>query len=216
MSRPAKFQVDPRLAMLLGASYRSSEQAIQELVDNAWDADAEHVWINLPDPVTDRPVNVRDDGSGMKELQVRNEYLKIARDRRANKGDWTPGKRRLVKGRKGIGKFAGLMMAGIMRLETSAGGQHTCLTIRTEDLLAGAELEALRLPIEINVCASEEHGTEISLSALDQRWNYPTVERLKELLVLEYGREEGFQIIVNGSVVGIEDVRGMPATADAD
>jgi DNA mismatch repair ATPase MutL len=44
--------------MLLGATYRSSEQAIQELVDNAWDADAEHVWITLPDAVTADPVIV--------------------------------------------------------------------------------------------------------------------------------------------------------------
>ena len=42
MARPAEFQVDPRLAALLGAVYRSSGQAIQELVDNAWDADAEN------------------------------------------------------------------------------------------------------------------------------------------------------------------------------
>jgi DNA mismatch repair ATPase MutL len=71
MARPAKFHVDPRLAMLLGAAYRSSEQAIQELVDNAWDADAEHVWISLPDAVTSDPVVVRDDGCGMKEHEVR-------------------------------------------------------------------------------------------------------------------------------------------------
>jgi Histidine kinase-, DNA gyrase B-, and HSP90-like ATPase len=214
MARPAKFHVDPRLAMLLGAAYRSSEQAIQELVDNAWDADAEHVWISLPDAVTSDPVVVRDDGCGMKEQEVRSEYLNIARDRRASKGDRTPAKHRVVKGRKGIGKFAGLMMAGIMRLETSARGQRTSLTIRKEDLQAGAELEALPLPIEIANNEPNEHGTEVRLSALDQHWNYPTAERLKELLVLEYGREEGFQIVVNGKVVGIEDVRGTPATAD--
>jgi hypothetical protein len=215
MARPAKFQVDPRLATLLGAAYRSSEQAIQELVDNAWDADSEHVWITLPEPVTSDPVIVRDDGSGMKEQEVRNEYLKIARDRRATKGDRTAGNHRLVKGRKGVGKFAGLMMAGIMRVETCARGQRTCLTIRKEDLHAGAELEALPLPIDVGNCEPEEHGTEVSLSALDQHWNYPSAERLKELLVLEYGREEGFHIIVNGNVVGIEDVRGIPAMADA-
>jgi hypothetical protein len=201
--------------MLLGAAYRSSEQAIQELVDNAWDADAEHVWITLPDPVTSDPVILRDDGSGMKEQEVRNEYLKIARDRRATKGDWTLDKHRRVKGRKGIGKFAGLMMAGIMRLETCARGQRTCLTICKEDLHAGAELEALQLPIEVGSCELEEHGTEVSLSALDQHWNFPSADRLKELLVMEYGREEGFHVIVNGDVVGIEDVRGTPAMADA-
>ena len=187
MARPAKFQVDPRLATLLGAAYRSSEQAIQELVDNAWDADAEHVLITLPDPVTNDLVIVRDDGSGMREQEVRNEYLKVARDRRAAKGDRTPGKRRPVKGRKGVGKFAGLMMAGIMRLETRARGQRTCLTIRKDDLHAGAELEALPLPIDVGTCEAGEHGTEVILSALDQRWNFPRADRLKELLALEYG-----------------------------
>ena len=215
MARPAKFQVDPRLAMLLGAVYRSSEQAIQELVDNAWDADAEHVWITLPEPLTSDPVTVRDDGSGMKEQEVRNVYLKIARDRRAAGGHQTPSKRRPVKGRRGVGKFAGLMMAGIMSLETRVRGQCTRLMICKEDLHAGAELEALPLQIDVGNCGPEEHGTEVSLSALEQNWNYPNADRLKELLVLEYGREEGFHIIVNGSVVGIEDVRGAAVLADA-
>ncbi|MBL8296557.1 MAG: hypothetical protein JNN08_32230 [Bryobacterales bacterium] len=81
--------------------------------------------------------------------------------------------------------------------------------------LAGRwELQALPLPIEVANCGPDEHGTEVSLSALDQHWNYPTAERLKELLVLEYGREEGFHIVVNGKAVGIEDVRGTPAIAD--
>lgn len=152
-------------------------------------------------------------GAG-KEQEVRNEYLKIARDRRASKGERTPNKHRRVKGRKGVGKFAGRMMAGVMCLDTRARGQRTSLTIRKEDLQAGAEIEDLPLLIEVGQCGSEEHGTEVSLTSLDQHWNYPSPERLKELLVLEYGREEGFQIIVNGSVVGIEDVRGAPAAAD--
>lgn len=36
-----RFQVDPRLATLLSQEYSSSERALKELVDNAWDADAE-------------------------------------------------------------------------------------------------------------------------------------------------------------------------------
>ncbi len=39
------FAIDPRLAALLGDSYRSTEQAIQELVNNAGDADGEEVII---------------------------------------------------------------------------------------------------------------------------------------------------------------------------
>jgi HSP90 family molecular chaperone len=129
MSRHASFQVDPRLASLLGETYRSSEQAIKELVDNAWDADAAHVWISLPATMTLDPIVVRDDGSGMTEREVRQEYLRIARDRRASKGERTPECNRKVKGRKGIGKFAGLMVADRMEVATRARGVETRLVI---------------------------------------------------------------------------------------
>ena len=49
MSPTAFFQVDPRLASVLSEQYRSSEQALKELVDNAWDADADNVSITLPE-----------------------------------------------------------------------------------------------------------------------------------------------------------------------
>lgn len=214
MARAARFHVDPRLAALLGAAYRSSEQAIQELVDNSWDADADTVWITLPEVITGDELIVEDDGSGMTEQEVRSEYLKIARDRRQTKGDRTPRKNRPVKGRKGVGKFAGLMMAGVMRLNTRARGNATTLTIRKEDLRSGPELEALSLPIEAHKCDPAAHGTEIRLSKLEQHWNHPNPDRLRSILVMEYGREEGFQIYVNGTGLSIEDVRGVPVAED--
>jgi Histidine kinase-, DNA gyrase B-, and HSP90-like ATPase len=217
MPRHANFQVDPRLAMLLGETYRSSEQAIKELVDNAWDADANNVWITLPDPITLDTVRVRDDGTGMTEREVQSEYLKIARDRRATKGERTLAHHRLVKGRKGIGKFAGLIVADQMDLETRARGQLTKLTIRKDELVEGVgDLEKLPLAVESAPCQEDEHGTEIALSRLDQKLNFPDAERLKQLLVLEYGREDGFAIFVGATRVGIEDVPGIAYTAESD
>ncbi|MGE0328323.1 MAG: ATP-binding protein [Polyangiaceae bacterium] len=105
MVKAARFKVDPKLASLLGESYRSSEEALKELVDNAWDADAENVNITLPGAVDGGPIVIEDDGSGMTETELREEYLKIANDRCTRKGETTPTKRRKVKGRKGIGKF---------------------------------------------------------------------------------------------------------------
>src|SRR5258708_4412934 len=134
MARGANFKVDPKLAHLLGEGYRSTEQAIKELVDNAWDAEAGSVWITLPATMTSDPIEVRDDGSGMTEPEVRNEYLKIASDRRSRKGDRTPNMHRIVKGRKGIGKFAGLMVANIMEVETATRGKLTRLSIAKQTL----------------------------------------------------------------------------------
>src|SRR5436189_4944333 len=111
MTDTAFFQVDTQLTALLGETYRSSETAIKELVDNAWDADADHVWVTLPEVVSKEPIVVRDDGLGMAPSVVRTEYLNIASDRRSRSGEKSVKYGRKIKGRKGIGKFAGLAMA---------------------------------------------------------------------------------------------------------
>ena len=120
MSATANFKVDPRLASILGESYRSSEYALKELIDNAWDAEAAEVRITVPTILSEDPIIIEDDGSGMKPAEVRDEYLNIANPRWTRKGDRTPNKNRLVKGRRGVGKFAGLILASRMELETTA------------------------------------------------------------------------------------------------
>jgi hypothetical protein len=125
MTLSANFQVDPRLAALLGENYRSLEKALKELIDNTWDANAETVSISLPDLWEKGPIVIHDDGTGMTEKEVRSDYLAIASPRASRKGKYTPLKNRRVKGRKGIGKFAGLVMAGEMKIETRRNGQFT-------------------------------------------------------------------------------------------
>ncbi len=209
MSKRAQFRVDPRLASLLGEGYRSTEQALKELIDNAWDADAEHVWISLPEPMTSDPIVVRDDGSGMTEREVRSEYLKVARDRRTSKGDRTPKKHRSVKGRKGIGKFAGLVAADVMDLDTRVRGQLTTLRIVKQQVLeAHQDLEKIDLPIATTTCKKSDHGTKLTLSSLNTHFTLPQPESLRELLALEYGRERDFALFVNGEQLAHEDIPG--------
>ena len=92
-----RFQVDSRLATLLSQEYRSTERALKELVDNAWDADADQVSIQLPKPLSGEPIVIRDDGTGMTEEELRRHYLTIAKDRRSARGERTTGKNRQVK-----------------------------------------------------------------------------------------------------------------------
>jgi len=217
MTQKARFQVDPRLATLLGDSYRSSEQAIKESVDNAWDADAENVYITLPDPMTSDPIRIEDDGSGMTSNEVLNEYLVVANDRRSRKGERTPRKNRLVKGRKGVGKFAGLMAANTMIVESKARGFLTHLLINKEDLLsASADLEGIDLPLETTKCTQEDHGTTIILSHLNQNLSFPNPEKLKRILILEYGRQADFRIHVNDEQLSIDDIPGETFTDEIE
>lgn len=136
--RKTTFKVDPRLATLLGENYRSSELALRELVDNSWDADAQNVWITLPSVLTDdATIEFRDDGSGMTSEELRSEYLIIANNRRDRRGD-TTGTGRPVKGRKGIGKFAGLFVGSTMQMETRARGISSTVSIEKQALAAAS------------------------------------------------------------------------------
>lgn len=209
MSEKANFKGDPRLASLLGETYRSTEHAVKELVDNAWDADATTISITLPDPMTADSIVIEDNGSGMTEQEVRNEYLVVANDRRSRKGDRTKQLKRLVKGRKGIGKFAGLMVANVMAIETTARGKTTRVVISKDDLLnASCDLESIDLPLSITDAADGTSGTKVTLSSLSDRFEFPLPERLKPLLMTEYGREEDVRISVNRVPLGLDDLPG--------
>lgn len=217
MSGKAHFQVDSRLAILLGDTYRSTEQALKELVDNAWDAEADHIWITLPNEMTTEAIVLKDDGSGMTEQEVSSEYLFVANDRRSRKGDLTASKRRKVKGRKGIGKFAGLMAASVMRMETKARGVSTTFIVDKKQLLeAGRDIEQIPLELQTSSCPTEEHGTCITLSELDQHLSFPVPDKLKQILIHEYGRETDFKIFINDKALGIEDISGRTLTQDVE
>ncbi|MDP3229534.1 MAG: ATP-binding protein [Acidovorax sp.] len=204
----AHFQVSSRLASLLSQEYSSTEKALKELVDNAWDADAESVSITLPAPMSDEPIVVEDDGTGMTAAEIRGHYLAIAADRRVARGERTAGRNRRVKGRKGIGKFAGLMAAAEMNVETRARSRVSAFTVRLSDLAQIQDIEKLPIEVQGADCGASEHGTKITLFGLHQGLAFPDAGKLRQVLLQEYGREAGVSISVNGKRLGVDDVQG--------
>lgn len=203
-----KFKVDPRLALLLSEGYRSTEVALKELVDNAWDADAETVNIYLPEPMTRQPIIVEDDGSGMTEQEIKREYLIVASNRRLRRGEITPNKKRKVKGRKGIGKFAGLMAASTMRLETKSRGKSCSFTLNSKDIIDFNDLEGIPIILDVKDELKEKHGTKIVLTNMTQGLRFPNPDKLRQLLIYEYGRETGFKITIDEKELDIDDIQG--------
>lgn len=203
-----RFQVDSRIATLLSQEYPSSERALKELVDNAWDADAERVVIVLPKPLSGESIVIKDNGTGMTEEELRRHYLSIAADRRSRRGERTSGKKRLVKGRKGIGKFAGLMAAAVMTLETHARGRLCRISLRLDDLSQVEDIEQLNISLQSEPCGPELHGTTITLSDLHQGLAYPDANRLRQILLQDYGRQDDFAITIDGKRLDVDDVSG--------
>lgn len=202
-----KFQVDPRIALLLSEGYRSTELALKELVDNAWDADAENINISLPSLFSNDPIIVEDDGSGMTEAEIKKEYLVIASNRRSRGGEITP-KKRKIKGRKGIGKFAGLMASSTMYLETVSRGKLSSFTLNSKDLSNFQNLNGMPIILKVENDISKEHGTKIVLTDLVKGLKFPNPDKLRQALMYEYGRETDFNIIVDGKPLDIDDIQG--------
>lgn len=64
------FGVNSRIATLLSNEYSSTERALIELIDNAWDADATRVLVDIPEPLSGSPIVVSDNGNGMTVDQI--------------------------------------------------------------------------------------------------------------------------------------------------
>ncbi|EKJ86153.1 histidine kinase/DNA gyrase B/HSP90-like ATPase [Leptospira meyeri] len=210
MYKAAKFKVDPALTKILGESYTSVEAAIKELVDNCYDADSTIVSVEFPNPFDHSKIIITDNGDGMTPDEVRDQYLKIASSRTSRKGDTTYGKKRKVKGRKGIGKFAGLMIASFMEVKTKSKGQETTIVISKEAILGkDKDLDSIELPINSISCDKNSHGTTITLTGLNQNFTFPNPEKLKQILSREYLRENDFSVTVNNEEVSVKDIPGQ-------
>lgn len=226
MSSPGHFVIDPRLAAVLGESYRRSAEALKELVDNAWDADAEAVTITMPANITlddssPNPVIIEDDGLGMTESEVRQCYLRVAQSRsHRSKGGKTAKFQRQIKGRKGIGKFAGLVVADGMILTTFSRGTKTTIEVDKKLLMAatehGGNLEGIDLNLRTEPCDPDRHGTNVTLRPLTPLHLPPSVDDLARVLFWEYGRSQGITITINGQALSMEAVGGETITKTFD
>lgn len=212
-----RFNVSTRLALLLGESYRTIEQALKELVDNAWDADAIQITISVPEgPEVAAQIVLSDNGEGMTPEQIDKDYLRIARDRRKDRGPRTKSGR-LVKGRKGIGKFAGIVVAGHMKVVTRRDGKVSTVVIDRQALENGPlDIEKIDVPVVTDEHDAADHGTTITLTNLFSHINYPTPAALRHALAPEYGRQNLMQVVINGEPLTHMQILGhkIPKTLD--
>ncbi len=95
-----------------------------------------------------------------------------------------------------------------MTLATQARGSKVSFTVSLAELEQVADIEHLPIYPQIEPCPSDQHGTTITLSALHQGLVYPDANRLRQLLIQEYGRQKDFTIIIDGKPLAIDDLHG--------
>jgi hypothetical protein len=105
LSEDLPVQVSYELIRLLSEQlYSSPAKAIEELVVNAWDADAELCSVFIPDPTSVDPIVVFDNGHGMDEKGLRDLWMVGASRKRDDDRPVQPKRKQI--GKFGIGKLA--------------------------------------------------------------------------------------------------------------
>lgn len=136
-----RLEVDPRILELLGPNlYTNIYYVLAELIANAYDADAENVYIIAGKD----DIRVEDDGHGMSYAAGDiTKYLNVAGvSRTTEKDSLTKSGKRRKMGRKGVGKLASLSVSENVDVLTVAKGEKSgfVLTRHPEN---GHELKAI-------------------------------------------------------------------------
>jgi len=207
-TREFSIKVLGRTLELLGTQmYKQRGPAIAELVANCWDAGATEVHITIPDDEAYDPASdvivIRDDGEGMTDDQVQENYLVVGRNRRQE--GQADAAVRPAMGRKGIGKLAGLGIAQKATLRTWRNGRLTELTLDMAHLKLDAnEVSTVRIPGHLRGIPDGygTHGTEAELAGL-KHITPIAVEQVREALGRRFSRRVRgeMRIFVNGQAL---------------
>ena len=155
--------------------YQSPVAAVAELVANAWDADAKRVDVDLPTNLSGDPaIVVRDNGIGMTFADCQDFYLNVGRNRRFDEETDKSPNGRPVLGRKGIGKFAGFGIAGLLEIDTTSTrtGERTIFRLDLQDLRSDSYIgtNAKEIPVVLREQESEARksraGTRVTMKRL--------------------------------------------------
>ncbi len=100
------FEISGHVVTQLGReSISSSIVAILELVKNAYDADADNVWITFVHLQSETPaLIIRDDGNGMTEKEFRTKWMTLGGSEK-RETELSKHKARIMTGEKGLGRL---------------------------------------------------------------------------------------------------------------
>jgi signal transduction histidine kinase len=195
MARKSRFfTVDARALLTLGRdSIKEHTTAVVELVKNSYDADATVVEVELKaDSRTPRKlVRIADDGHGMDSSTIDESWLRIGFSNKLTDTHTKSNRRRT--GEKGIGRLSSDRLGRVLELRSkSSNNESVGLKIDWSDFEeSGKDLG--KVPIETledsepaipKKAVQNNHGTELVITKLRQRWTRADVQALYDELSL--------------------------------
>jgi len=194
-----KVKVDKSHLFTLGEKmYRESIEFIRELVNNAYDADATAVYIN----VTEEQITVEDDGSGMNQNGLEQFFTIGSEEKKIRVTSPKFGRKRI--GQFGIGKFSALSLANRFIVQSVKGKYKHSVVFSRDDWKNNANWE---LPIKTeNSTPLDKEGTKIILDKLTKKISLNEIEKyLKQSVPL---RAKKFNVFLNNKKITAKTIAG--------
>lgn len=187
---PVRVSLSNELVTLLSEQlYQSPVKAIEELVVNAYDAEAQecHIFVPMPDNTKTDFIVLFDDGIGMNRDGLVNLW-QIGRSNKRSPAVASKHKRKQI-GRFGIGKLASYSVANRLTYVTKSDNKILSVTIDFRDFLkspTGAS-EAIDLPVRdvgdwVQLAGKMQHVLDAACIAIDpasSSWTLVILEELK-------------------------------------
>lgn len=216
----ASFSVSARVAMQLGReSISSSIVAILELVKNAYDADAENVWIDFTELQGFEPsLVIQDDGTGMSLEQVKNNWMIIGTNNKVIRRS-SSRKKRILVGEKGLGRLGLDRLSHQTKVQTFVAdtnyGVELDINWRKYEDQATDRLEEIshniyKIPKPIH-SGIIENGTRLEIVGLNDTWAKSDIAKLYEeltLLISPFGGINDFAIWLQTDVPQLHEYNG--------
>lgn len=209
MNKP-KYTLDIDLNVLnhLGLNLYSNIPAVlSELIANTWDADATDVKI----VVDKEKIIIEDNGCGMDIEDLNNKFLTVGYERRGGgQGDLTTKHKRLVMGRKGIGKLSVFSIADDVEVISKKENHVIGISLNVPRIKAAIEAGDDYHPDELRSDQikqiESDAGTIIILKKLKKRIYSSLDSNLKKRISRRFDIwDDNFRVTVNGHKVEITD-----------
>ena len=190
---PLPVTLSPELIGLLSEQlYRSPSKAIEELVVNAFDAEANEARVFVAEPGNDEPfIVVYDDGVGM-TYEGLADLWKVGRPKPRDETLFKRKQRRQI-GKFGIGKLATYAVANRVTYVTKTQNQHLGVTIDYRNFTSNPEATTTQVKLEVRRVAD-----------VDALWNESVFRAAVEAIGL---RRTGLAIRASWTIVILEDLK---------
>ncbi|EAJ0469562.1 sensor histidine kinase, partial [Campylobacter upsaliensis] len=166
-----KIRPEARLIKTIGEDLiKNPYAAVVELIKNSYDADSEIVIVSIEltnEYVYDKKqkflkFTIEDDGEGMSLETIKNTWMVPATSYKVNK-QYSSKKKRVVQGKKGIGRYASAILGDFLRITTTdLNGMTSIIEIDWKQFDDGKFLDEINIPYECNR-TNLKSGTKIEI-----------------------------------------------------